>query len=250
MTRRRWIADQVCGDRAVLLGSNADHLARVLRACVGQEFEVSTGPSVRLGRIVQVAGDRVEFQLSDELPQTPPAATTLLLAVFKFDRFEWAIEKATELGVSQILPLIAQRTDAHLAAAAPKRLDRWRRIAREAAQQSRRVAPPEIAQPQPLKSALAITAGLRIVLAETQPGTTLADALQNTSSTQPAEAGRREIGAANSVALAIGPEGGWTSKELSAFTDAGWTAASLGPSILRAETAALAALAIVSALLP
>ena len=237
MTRRRWIADQVSGDRAILLGSNAQHLARVLRARVGQEFEISSGDTVRLGRIVHVADDRVEFQLADHIaapsvPQHQVRSIILLLAIFKFDRFEWAVEKATELGVSRIVPVIAQRTDAHLAKAANKRLDRWRRIAHESAQQSRRVAPPEISEPEPLTSAFGCAADLRIVLAETERNQTLLDLLR---------------GIHASIALAIGPEGGWTSKELSAFAAAGWASATVGPTILRAETAAVAALAICSA---
>jgi 16S rRNA (uracil1498-N3)-methyltransferase len=234
MTRRRWIADQVSGDRAVLIGGNAEHLARVLRARVGQEFEISTGDRVRLGRIAQVADDRVEFDLGADLPQAETARVALLLAIFKFDRMEWAIEKATELGVAQILPVIARRTEPHLASAAAKRVERWHRIAHEAAQQSRRASPPEIADPQPLKSALTVAAPLRIVLAENERGITLKQALTQNS----------QLIIHNSLALAIGPEGGWTADELAAFSAAGWTAASLGNNILRAETAAIAALAI------
>src|ERR1043165_4831515 len=155
MTRRRWIADQVSGNRAILLGRNADHLARSLRVRVGQEFEVSTGEQVRLGRVVQVDDDRVELELGDVLPQTEAARIVLLLSIFKFDRFEWAIEKTTELGVAEICPVIARRTDTHLASAAAKRVERWRRIALEASQQSRRVSPPDISAPQPLKNSFA-----------------------------------------------------------------------------------------------
>ena len=118
MTRRRWIADQVSGDRAYLLGGNAEHLARVLRARAGQEFEISTGYEVRLGRVLQVADERVEFLLSEVVPQSGRAQVSLLLAVFKFDRMEWAIEKATELGAAEIVPVIARRTAAQLARAA------------------------------------------------------------------------------------------------------------------------------------
>jgi 16S rRNA (uracil1498-N3)-methyltransferase len=234
MTRRRWIADQVSGDRAFLLDRNAEHLARVLRARVGQEFEISTGDEVRLGRIVHVAEDRVEFALGELVPHRELLRISLLLAVFKFDRMEWAIEKATELGVTEIIPMIARRTEAHLAKAAGKRTERWRRIVHEAAQQSRRISPPQIHDPQPLKSALSIEADVRVVLAEAERGITLRDFLARNS----------ELATRNSLALAIGPEGGWTDHELSAFAEAGWTPASLGPDILRAETAAIAALAV------
>ena len=234
MTRRRWIADRVDGDRAFLTGANAGHLARVLRARVGQEFDIATGDQVRAGRIRAISSDSVEFDLGDLVPQAEPASVSLLLAVFKFDRMEWAIEKATELGVAAIQPVIARRTEAHLATAAARRVDRWRRIAREAAQQARRASVPDVADPVKLKDALNAAAQQRIVLAESECHLTLYAALH-----QPTTSNERLT-----TLLAIGPEGGWTDDELKSFADAGWTSASLGPTILRAETAAIAALAI------
>ena len=232
MTRRRWIADQVSGNRAVLVGEHAAHLARVLRAQVGQEFDIAGNGVVRRGRILSVGGERVEFELGEEVEAAPLAQVTLVLAIFKFDRMEWAIEKCTELGVTRIVPFEARRTDAHLAAAAVKRVERWRRIAREAAEQARRVAPPEIGSPVKLGDVLALQSELRVVLSEAETATSL-----------------RELCASGgcSLLLAIGPEGGWTNEELQAFAEAGWKAASLGPTILRAETAAIAALAVVMA---
>src|SRR5271155_251688 len=154
MTRRRWIADEVSGDRAALVGEHAAHLARVLRAQIGDEFDVATGSEVRRGIITAISNDRVEFELGDMLrrlarPNDPLAEPkiSLVLAIFKFDRMEWAIEKCTEIGVARIIPIIARRSDAHLATAAVKRHERWERIVRQAAEQSRRSAPPEIAVP-------------------------------------------------------------------------------------------------------
>src|ERR1700678_1787638 len=135
MTRRRWIADEVSENHAALVGDHSDHLLRVLRARVGQEFDVSTGPTVRRGRITSLTADRVEFELGEEVSSARLAEITLLLAIFKFDRMEWAIEKCTELGVSRIVPVIARRTDSHLAAASSKRVERWQRIARPASEQ-------------------------------------------------------------------------------------------------------------------
>ena len=230
MTRRRWIADEVHHNRAALTGENAAHLGRVLRAKLGQEFDISTGEKVRRGKIVAVSEQRVEFELGEEVAAAAELQVELLLAVFKFDRMEWAIEKATELGVAKILPVIAQRTEKHLTQTAAKRAERWRRLAHEAAQQSRRVSPPEIAEPLPLAEALA--GGKGIVLAESEAGKSLKQAL--TTAPLP-------------VRLAIGPEGGWTDAELVLFDEQGWQAASLGATILRAETAAIAALAITAA---
>jgi 16S rRNA (uracil1498-N3)-methyltransferase len=160
--------------------------------------------------------------------------------VFKFDRMEWAIEKCTELGVSRLVPVIARRTDAHLASAAAKRAERWRRIAFQAAEQSRRASPPEIASPLKLREAANLAGDLRIVLAEREQGALLRDAL----AAQPYEGDAGEGARATSVMLAVGPEGGWTDEELQFFQKAGWISASLGSTILRAETAAIAAAAI------
>jgi 16S rRNA (uracil1498-N3)-methyltransferase len=262
MTRRRWIADEFTSVSAALTGAHAAHLARTLRARVGQEFEVTCGDQVRCATVTSVADERVEFALGEPVSAPESVPITLLLAVFKFDRMEWAIEKCTELNVTTIVPIIARRTEKHLAQAAEKRLERWQRIAREASEQARRATPPAIANPVKLRDAMSAIqsnfssviptdgfsrsgdpalslpkgtcfearAGLRIVLAENEREVTLADALN--------------ADGVSSLALAIGPEGGWTDDELKLFADANWIAASLGETILRAETAAIAALAI------
>jgi 16S rRNA (uracil1498-N3)-methyltransferase len=231
MTRRRWIADLVSGDQAFLLGKNADHLSRVLRARLGEQFEIATPTGVRLGEIVDIQPERVVFA-TRELPQTADdqhaAMIDLCLAIFKFDRFEWAIEKCTEIGVSRIIPMIAHRTDAHLASAAQRRVQRWRRIAHEAAQQSRRDTAPEITEPAKLDKVIRNARGKAIVLAENEREQKLSNVVDVSSE----------------LSLAVGPEGGWTEVELSLFNQSGWSAASLGRNILRAETAAIVALAI------
>jgi len=231
MTRRRWIADEVSDNHAAITGEHAEHLIRVLRARVGQEFDIATGVIVRRGRIVTIHERRVDFELAEEVSAATTANLTLLLAIFKFDRMEWAIEKCTELGVARIVPLIARRTDAHLAAASAKRTERWRRIALQASEQSRRATPPEIAAPTKLQEAASLTGGLRIVLAESEHQTLLRNVLVSLTSK-------------SEILLAIGPEGGWAEDELDLFQKSGWTSASLGATILRAETAAIAATAI------
>jgi 16S rRNA (uracil1498-N3)-methyltransferase len=234
MTRRRWIADEVSGSRAALVGTHADHLIRVLRARLGQEFDVSARNEVRRGRIISIGEDRVEFELGEPVSADVLVRVTLALSIFKFDRMEWAIEKCTELGVARIVPVIARRTEAHLAGAAPKRLERWLRIAQQASEQSRRPSPPEIAQPIKLKDLLALPGSTRILLSESEQETMLKDVLQSSSP-------------GGDVILALGPEGGWTDAEHGLFREAGWSLASLGSTILRAETAAIAAMAIVLA---
>jgi 16S rRNA (uracil1498-N3)-methyltransferase len=231
LTRRRWIADEVRGDTAALTGEHALHLSRVLRARVGQEFDVATGDLVRLGKIVSLSDERVEFALGDEVALRAAADLTLVLAIFKFDRMEWAVEKCTEIGVARIIPVIARRTDAHLAGASVKRHERWVRIARQAAEQSRRAMAPEISTPIRLKEFLGSDVGKaaefsvpRVVLAESEMDASLRDVLPPSART---------------AVLAVGPEGGWAEDEVAWFREAGWKSASLGPTILRAETAAI-----------
>lgn len=235
MTRRRWIADEVSGNRAALVGDHADHLVRVLRARVGEEFDVVADAVVRRGRIVSISENRVDFELAEEIPAIAAADLTLLLSIFKFDRFEWAVEKCTELGVKKIVPVIARRTDAHLASASAKRVERWRRIAVQAAEQSRRTVPPEICDPVKLQEALRVPGKVHIVLSEAEEQVRLRDLF----------AGSEEADAI----LAIGPEGGWTEVELELFQKEHWISASLGSTILRAETAAIAATALAISLL-
>jgi len=120
---------------------------------------------------------------------------------------------------------------AHLVTAAPKRVERWNRIANQVSEQARRAVLPKIEQPLKLKEAVLRPAPTRILLSESENKLALADALQGSDSV-------------TDILLAIGPEGGWADDELSLFAQTGWKAASLGSTILRAETAAIAATAI------
>jgi 16S rRNA (uracil1498-N3)-methyltransferase len=189
-----------------------------------------------------VSPDEVRFNLISEIEADPALPITLVTSIYKFDHLEWAIEKAVELGVAAIVPVIARRTDKHLTLAAPKRAERWRRIAHEAAQQSRRSDVPAILDPLPLAERIRSSGdGIRIVLAEQERTTTLRAILE------------QAVGGAGNempvLEVAIGPEGGWAPEEEALFDANGWRAASLGPRILRAETAAIAALAVVASFL-
>jgi 16S rRNA (uracil1498-N3)-methyltransferase len=214
------------------------------------EFDVIAGGRAWLARIASIDRDSVRFTLLNELEAAPALPVTLLLSIFKFDRMEWAIEKAVELGSSRIVPVLADRTEKHLAQAAGKRVERWRRLGLEAAKQSRRSDLPEIADPTRLAPVLAAsqpaddpkgsrvgdtTGPLRILLSETEEDQPLLRILETSPD------------AAEGIMLAVGPEGGWTTAEIALFTGAGWYSASLGPRILRVETAVIAALAIVNA---
>ncbi len=231
--RRRFFVEQFTGNTAAIGGDTAHHLGRVLRAQQGQLYELSDGHHVRLGRIEQVSRDRIDFALLDEIPAHPPAIdVTLLLSVVKFDTFEWAIEKATELGVSTIVPLASARSEKALLAAAGKRAERWKKILAEASQQSRRVRVPvlqTVSQPtQAFQAQAAATA--KIMLSE-RPDAPALQRILNAESRSP------------QAVLAIGPEGGWTDAEFAAAQASGFREASLGKLILRTETAVVAALA-------
>jgi 16S rRNA (uracil1498-N3)-methyltransferase len=234
MTRRRWIADTWTETTASLRGEQAQHLARVLRAQPGQIFDVVSNGFLHRAEIVRVDESEVVFTLHEELEAEAALPVHLLMAVFKFDHMEWGIEKATELGAARITPVLARRTEKHLAQAAAKRVERWRRITLEAAKQSRRTDVPMVDGPVALKAALAmVEAGTKLLLAETEQENTLSAGL---------------VGASD-VALAIGPEGGWTVEEMALFSDSGWKHVTLGPRIVRAETAAIAGLAVCAAVL-
>jgi len=242
VTRRRWIADTWDEATATLAGDQAIHLIRVLRAQPGMEFDIVAGGHVFHGVVAAIAGSEVRFNLIAEITADPALPVTLLLSIYKFDRMEWAIEKATELGAERIVPMIAIRSEKHLAQAAAARADRWRRIAVEASKQSRRSDVLQVDDPLPLRIAVkGEDHAVRLVLAEQERSTTLhralSDALDSAEDTAPA------------IRIAVGPEGGWTSEEEALFDAANWKAVSLGPRILRAETAAIAALSIASALL-
>jgi len=229
--RRRFFIEQFTGQRAVMEGEAAHHLGRVLRAQPGQLYELSDGTKVWLGRIDTVTRDSVEFSLVEEIVvRQPSLQTTLLLSVVKFDSFEWALEKATELGVSRIVPLAAARSEKALLAASEKRAERWRKLLHEASQQSRRVQLPlldSVAKPEAAFAEFML--GVRIFLSEAPDAKPLREVLRNQ--------------AAKTAVLAVGPEGGWTDPELAAARAAQFQDASLGKLILRTETAVVASLA-------
>jgi 16S rRNA (uracil1498-N3)-methyltransferase len=235
--RRRFFVDHFDSNSASLRGDAADHLGRVLRAEPGQLYELSDGRTVWLGRIARVALSKsgkseIEFELVEPVPAREPAVRIhLLLSIMKFDRFEWSLEKATELGVSEITPLAAERTDRPLLAAATKRRPRWEKILLGSAQQCRRLSPPVLHKPaRPVEAFSLSTEALKILLCERPNTKHIRELLQSAHGPD--------------AAMAIGPEGGWTDAELASAGAANFVEASLGENILRAETAVIAALAI------
>jgi 16S rRNA (uracil1498-N3)-methyltransferase len=236
--RRRFFVERFEGDRAVLQGQAAHHLARVLRAERGQLYELSDGESVWLARTEDIGRDAVEFALVELFPTLlPPLRIALLLAIVKFDRFEWAIEKATELGADDIVPLAAERSEKALIAACAKRAERWKKILLESAQQSRRLRIPVLHNAaKPGDAFRTDNSHVRLLLSERAGGKPMRELLD------PASAARQDRDTVN-LAIAIGPEGGWTDAEVIVASEYGFSEAALGINILRTETAVCAALA-------
>src|SRR5271155_1342347 len=241
--RRRFFVDSFDSGAAALHGDTAEHLGRVLRAEPGQLYELSDGNSVWLARIESVAlskrgENRIEFALVEHIPAAEPwLHLTLLISIIKFDRFEWCLEKATELGATEIVPLAAAHTDRRLLNAAGNRFARWEKILLESAQQARRLRPPILrgvsgAARKPDSKRLALlpaeafaqaTSPLKIIFSERRDAPPIRQLLKNSKG--------------SSAALAIGPEGGWADDEITAARAAGFHEASLGENILRTETA-------------
>ena len=233
MARRLFYVPSVRDGRAHLEGEAAQHLRKVLRAEAGQKYEISDGSGLYLAEISGFGKHRVEFLALERLePARAPARVRLYAALIKFDHFEWMIEKATELGVDRITPVAAFRTGQGLDRAAVKRHERWERIAAEAGQQSRRLAPPRVDAVADFEEAVRDRAPCRLFLEEERGAPPVLASLP---------AGLAEI------ALLAGPEGGWDPRERTAAKEAGWLPVSLGPQVLRAETAAITAVGIVMA---
>jgi len=223
----------------VIEGDTAHHLGHVLRAQSGQLYELSDGSVAWLARVESVGRSRVEFALVEQLPVAKAGADiTLLLAVVKFDAFEWAIEKATELGVSRIVPVAAARSEKGLLAASAKRAERWRKILLESSQQSRRLRVPQLDElAKPNFAFASQTARFRLMLSERGDAPSIRSVLGQET--------RAEL-APVTAALAIGPEGGWTDDEFAAARASGFHEASLGQLILRTETAVISAISVMN----
>lgn len=233
--RRRFFVEKFENGKAHLRGEGAEHLGRVLRAEPGQFYELSDGAAAWLARVQNISrargSDEIEFALLEQIPVTEsPLQIRLLLSIVKFDRLEWSLEKATELGVREIVPLAAERSEKSLVFAAAKRAVRWRKILLESAQQSRRLCPPALEPIAKSQEAFAsVPENLKIIFSERKEAPPLREILSAAASQQ--------------ICIAIGPEGGWTEEEFACAARNGFRDASLGREILRTETAVIAALA-------
>lgn len=207
----------------------AHYLVRVLRLGPGAMVRVFNARDGEWRATVEMVGRReVRLRVGDRLrPAAPVHGPTLYVAPPRRSRFEWLVEKATELGVGRIAPVLTARSVAR-----PHNSDRLRAIMVEAAEQCERLDVPELAPLRPLREALDARAGGPLVFADEAGGTPVLDAL----------------GRVRDADFLVGPEGGFDAAERSYLRSRGEVVAvSLGPRILRVETAALALLACAAA---
>jgi 16S rRNA (uracil1498-N3)-methyltransferase len=217
----------------------ASHLARVLRARSGDELILFNGDGREFnGAIETVRGSRVSASVGDGRPvdRESPLTITLVQCVPRGDRMDFIVQKATELGVARIVPVLSQRSVVRLdKSQAESKAVHWRAVAVSACEQCGRNRLPVIEAAQPLLN----------YLGESSPGTGPRLVLEPESAPQMATLAPGPGGAADaamtSAEIAIGPEGGFASEELEAFRVAGFSQVGLGPRVLRAETAAIAA---------
>src|SRR6185369_1714561 len=232
MTRRRFFAPpsafNLSKKSVTLTADEARHLREVLRLKPGDEVSVFDGEGKEFrARVVQARRESAELELQKEIEAARPESPlriTLAVALLKGEKFDLVVQKATELGVTRFVPLITRYADIKLRdeADANKRVARWQRIALEAAKQCGRAVVPEVSAPQPLGSILKIPSLLF------------------------SEKGGRGLTQieTDKITAIIGSEGGWSDEELDEARAAGVEIVTLGGRILRAETAAITAAAL------
>lgn len=226
MALRRVFVDRVAGGTATVRGPAAKHLAAAARLRPGESVEVSDQLCAYRATTESCSPDEVRFRVDEPLPDPVPVPRLVAaLSIIRFNRFEWAVEKLTELGVHSIRPLIADRSDPKLVASAPKRVARWRRIGFEAAQQARRLAAPRVDHPVAFEQL--VERPDSICLLADPDGDPLP-----------------QVYGGGGVTILVGPEGGWTDRERGLAGANGCKFAGLSGTILRTETAAVAAAAI------
>ena len=225
------------GASIALQGSAAQHLGRVLRARVGDPVTLFNGDGQEFAATINELGKQEILLTLGEAssPVTESAVNTLLgLCLSKGDRFDWAVQKATELGVGSIAPLVSDRVDFSIPEnRLAKRVNHWQQVAISASEQCGRVRVPSVTSPVPLVNWVKTTATAeRWVLHCTNVGDATAP---STADSVPSDA-----------ALLIGPEGGLTNEEVAIAMEHGFSLLQLGPRILRTETAPVVALTALS----
>ncbi len=234
MADRFFAESPILGDRAELIGPEAHHAIHVMRLGVGDAVSLFDGTGVEFhARIQRADRRRLELSILDRCPvdRELPYAISLAVALPKGDRQRWLIEKATELGVTRLIPLVTVRG---VARPNPSALKRLRRTVIESSKQCGRNVLMQIEEPQAWSAFVcsATPDEPRWVAHPSPEGASLSEVRQSRAEAQ-------------HLTLAIGPEGGFADTEIEAARAAGWKTVSLGPRLLRIETAALAMVAVV-----
>jgi 16S rRNA (uracil1498-N3)-methyltransferase len=230
--------EAIHGDGITLTGPLAHHLVESLRIQPGEELWLGHSGGLRFrARAIRADPGRLTADIISRADPPPASSphTTLGLALIKSEHMDWAIQKATELGITRLVPLVTARTVIRLSPERiPNRTARWRAIAREAAQQSMRWELPEVMEPKPFGTwcEQERETMCRLLLSEHPQGRGLRESLR----------GRQKP---ETIAMAIGPEGGFDDEEVRRAEECGFENVSLGPRILRTESAVIAALAII-----
>ncbi len=235
MSRRRFYAapEDVDTKIALLSSEETHHLARVLRLKTGDEAFVFDGCGREYRCRVSAIDSHARLEIIEELENEVEsrASITLAQSLAKGEKFDFIVQKATELGVSRIVPLATDHADVKLREASrEKRVERWRRISMESLKQCGRRKSVEIASPVALDEFLKSSDAVMFVFSE-RGGQAINEALADVSDD-------------SSVAALIGPEGGWSESELNRMEESGCRFVTLGPRVLRTETAAIVALAL------
>jgi 16S rRNA (uracil1498-N3)-methyltransferase len=236
LTRLYVAAPLLAGARIALPEAAAGHLVRVLRAQAGDACVLFNGDGHDYDARIVAAGKRdaeVEILAARAIGNESPLRLVLLQALARGEKMDWILQKATELGVVAIVPVTSERSEVRLdGERADKRIAHWRSVVVSACEQSGRATVPGVAAPASLAQAMAgLPASARRLLLDPQ-----------------ASQGMRKLDlAAGGLVLAIGPEGGWSARDLATLRGNGFEGLRLGPRVLRTETAGIAAIAALQA---
>lgn len=244
---RFYVETRLAGGATVSVDALARQLAGVLRLAPGAQIVLFDGGGAEYLAEIRTLNARqaaVTLLASRSCPADPRFSLTLFQCSLKQDKFEWVLQKGAELGVTRFVPVISSRSVVRPASALLGKYPRWQTILREATEQCGRGRIPELAAPLTWAGAMAAIDGPGLVAWESaQAGPTLAAVVGAIADDA------RAASMAPRIAVAIGPEGGLAAEEIAAARSHGWEIVGLGPRILRAETAAVAALAVITALL-
>ena len=230
----RFFVAPFSGDTAVLTGQEAHHVARVLRMRVGEELMLCDGVGTDYAcRILSVADGEVTAQVLYRRPteSEPTTAVTLYQGLPKSEKMDLIVQKCVEIGITRIVPVAMARSIVKLnAAEGAKKRDRWQKIAASAAEQSGRGIVPEVGEPLSFKQLRGAVANENTVTFYEGGGAPLAELVTKDT---------------RQLSMVIGPEGGFDKEEIERLREAGARVATLGPRILRCETAPLVALSVI-----